>query len=149
MIAGVTATANDGAVATNDMTTVVELTDEIAVNGPAVIALIKPKTDTAPAVIFGPDPISGVSMMACNRLHQQCQSQMASRDQRMLGPRSHQSSGLSTSWWPQPCILLLNTCSPQFNPELVSCQFMKIFTDHLASTKTTSYKHSKIGLKAN
>ena len=48
------------------MTTIVELTDEVVVDGPEVIALIKPKTDTAlqPAVIFGPDPISGVSMMA-------------------------------------------------------------------------------------
>ena len=65
VIAGVTATADDEAVATNGMTAVVELTDEVVVNGPAVIAFIKPETDTAlpPAVIFGPDPISKVSVM--------------------------------------------------------------------------------------
>lgn len=81
MIAGVTATADDKAVATNGMTVVVKLTDEVGVNGPAVIAFIKlstmtllcfsfrtfinPETDTAlpPAVIFGPDPISKVSVM--------------------------------------------------------------------------------------
>ena len=65
MHVGVTATADNDAVATNGMTAVVELTDEVVVDGPAVIALIKPETDTAlpPAVIFGPDPISGVSVM--------------------------------------------------------------------------------------
>ena len=65
MNVGVTATADDDAVAANGMTAVVELTDEVVVDGPAVIALIKPETDTAlpPAVIFGPVPISGVSVM--------------------------------------------------------------------------------------
>ena len=65
MIAGVTATADDEAVATNGMTAVVKLTDEVGVNGPAVIAFINPETNTAlpPAVIFGPDPISKVSVM--------------------------------------------------------------------------------------
>ena len=65
MIVGVTATANDDAVATNGMTAVAELTDEVVVDGPTIIALIKPETDTAlpPAVIFGPVPISGVSVM--------------------------------------------------------------------------------------
>ena len=65
MHVGVTATADNDAVATNGMTAVVELTDEVVVDGPAVIALIKPETDTAlpPAVIFGPVPISGVSVM--------------------------------------------------------------------------------------
>ena len=37
MIAGVTATADDGAVVTNGMTTVVELTDEVIVDGPTQI----------------------------------------------------------------------------------------------------------------
>lgn len=38
MIAGVTATADDGAVVTNGMTTVVELTDEVIVDGPTQIS---------------------------------------------------------------------------------------------------------------
>ena len=65
MHVGVTATADNDAVATKGMTAVVELTDGVVVDGPAVIALIKPETDTAlsPAVICGPVPISGVSVM--------------------------------------------------------------------------------------
>ena len=65
MNVGLAATADDDAVATNGMAAVVEVTDEVVVDGPAVIALIKPETDTAlpPVIIFGPVPISGVSVM--------------------------------------------------------------------------------------
>ena len=65
MNVGVAATADDDAVATNGMAAVVKVTDEVVVDVPAVIALIKPEIDTElpPAGILGPVPISGVSVM--------------------------------------------------------------------------------------
>ena len=45
MNVGVAATADDDAVATNGMAAVVKVTDEVVLDGPALIALIKPTRD--------------------------------------------------------------------------------------------------------